>query len=194
MGKQAVTPAEPSEVVILPREIAEETPRQLSEEEHKAIVAALVARETSELRAENDSLKAANGDLQDKLDVAETARQTAESAKETAEQALTDYKAEQEQAKEVAERVDERVAKVREVASHLKDDFFTDKRKQRWAAMEEDDFADLVKEMAAASGGTTQDDNNEAPRETAMHGREVKPKDSQRGAGASVLSMRRKGA
>lgn len=195
MGKRAFQPAEPSEVETVPREKAEEnTPRQLSEDEHKAIVAALVARETSELRAENDSLTTANSDLQSKLDVAETARQTAEQGKATAEQALEDYKTEQEQAKEIAARTDTRVAKVREVAAHLKDEFFTDERAARWAGMPDEEFDAYVKEMAEASGApSTGDAGDKARRETAMRGSEVKPKEDKRGAAASVLSIRRKG-
>ncbi len=189
MGKQALTPADLSEVELLPREKAEaETPRQLSEQEHQAIVADRVDRETAALKAENDQLKTEKAELESKLDVAETARQTAE-------QALADFKAETEQAKEIAERSDARVAKVREVAAHLKDDFFTDARKARWAAMDEAAFEDYVKEMAEASGGVTTPttSTSQPPRETAMHGTPVTPKDDKRGHANNVLAMRRGG-
>lgn len=195
MGKQAATPASLSEVELLPREIAEDTtPRQLSEQEHQAIVADRVDRETAALKAENDQLKAEKAELEGKLDVSETARQTAEQGKADAEKAFEDFKAEQQQAKEIAERTDERVAKVREVAAHLKDDFFTDARKARWAAMADDVFEDYVKEMAEASGTERKVTENDPPRETAMRGNSVTPKEEKRGHATNVLAMRRGGA
>lgn len=197
MGKQASAPASLSEVEFLPREKAEgeNTPRQLSEQEHQAIVADRVDRETAALKAENDQLKSEKAELENKLDVADTARQTAEAAQATAEKALEDYKAEQEQAKEIASRTDTRVAKVREVASHLKDDFFTDARKARWAAMDQDAFDDYVKEIAEASTGKkVETDGTQPPRETAMRGTQVVGTEDKRGNGKNVLAMRRGGA
>lgn len=157
------------------RETAEEkaTPRLLTEDEAYAIVADRVQRESAELTTKVSTLESEKAELQAKLDVAEAARETAEQAKVAAETALADHKAEQEREREIAERADDRLKKVREAASHLKDEFFTDERKQRWAGMEEDAFDAYVKELAElseAAGVQKPAEVDGAPRETAMRG------------------------
>lgn len=180
MGTQSST----SELVIgretAERETAEEkpTPRLLTEDEAYAIVADRVKRESAELTTKVGALETEKADLQAKLDVADAARETAEQAKVAAEKALADYKADQEKQREVAERADDRLKKVREVASHLKDEFFTTERKQRWASMEDEAFESYVKELAElaeAAGVKKNDTVDGAPRETAMKGDAVKP-------------------
>ena len=166
------------------RETAEEAAaRTLSQDEHNAIVADRVARETAQLASEKAALESENTELKTKLADAESARETAEAAKATAEQALTERTEADERQKAAAERYDERAKKVREAAYHLKDDFFTPERLQRAAAMEDERFEEYVKElaeMAEASGKAKPDPTKEtkdgAPRETAMHGKPVTEK------------------
>jgi len=165
------------------RETAEETARTLSQDEHNAIVADRVARETATLTEAKTALESENTELKTKLADSEKARETAEAAKATAEQALADKTAADERQKAAAERFDERAKAVREAAYHLTDDFFTQERLERAAAMEDDRFEEYVKElaeMAAASGKEKPDPTKEtkdgAPRETAMHGSQVTEK------------------
>lgn len=149
------------------------TDRTFTEGEAYALVADNVQRETAALTATIDQLKSEKAaletersDLQSKLDVADAAR-------ETAEQALTDYKASIENEKAMAERKDARVTKVREVAKHLKDEFFTPERAQRWAAMEDDAFEAYTAELAELAAGVTSPAPSDPPRETAMAGTQV---------------------
>jgi septal ring factor EnvC (AmiA/AmiB activator) len=160
--------AEPAQAV--PRETAERT---FTEGEAYALVADNVQRETASLTASVDQLtseKAAleteKATLQNQLDVAVAAR-------EKAEQDLADFKESVENEKAVAARTDQRVAKVREVAKHLKDEFYTPERAQRWAAMDDDAFDAYVKELAELSAGVTTTTSGEPPRETAMAGSRV---------------------
>ncbi len=145
----------------IPRELAEAVPRELADAETRAfteaetyaIAASKVVAETASLTAtvetlttEKAALETEKADLQTKLDLAVAAR-------EKAEQDLADYKANEARTAEIAERKTVRVAAVREAAKHLKDDFFTDERAQRWAEMEEPAFASYVSELAAVSVG-----------------------------------------
>ena len=148
---ELVIPRETAEDTSVPREVAEG--RTFTEGETYALVADNVARETAALEAKKaemqttiTSLEAEKAELQTQLDLAVA-------GKEKAEQDFEDYKAEQARVAEVAARQEERVAKVREAASHLKDDFFTDERAARWAAMEQAAFDDYVAELAAVSEG-----------------------------------------
>jgi len=166
------------------RETAEEAAaRTLSQDEHNAIVADRVARETAQLTGEKARLETENTELKTKLADSEKARETAEAAKATAEQALTEKTQADERQKAAAERFDERAKAVREAAYHLSDDFFTKERLERAAQMEDERFAEYVKElaeMAAASGKDKPDPTKEtkdgAPRETAMSGSTVTEK------------------
>lgn len=142
-----------------------------SEDEHIAILADRVTKETASLTAERDQLSTDKSDLETKLDVAESAKTAAEQKAEESEKALADYKAEVETAREEAARKDTRIAKVKETASHLGDEFFEDeKRVQRIVAMDDEGFegylADLQATAKVPAGGTTKT----IPRETAMAG------------------------
>lgn len=150
-------------------------PRMLTEGEAYAVAASEVSRETAALSTEVETLKAEKAELSTKLDVAEAAKATETAAREKAEQDLADYKAEQVRNAEIAERSDTRTAKVREVAKHLKDDFFTPERAARWAAMEDTEFEAYVAELAevAPKGDSDGTDGNQPPRETAAAGRTV---------------------
>lgn len=159
-----------------------------TEDEHVAILADRVTRETASLTAERDQLKTEKADLESKLDVETSAKAAAEQAKETAERELAEFKAQIEQEREAASRKDERLAKVREVAKHLKDEFFTDEaRVARITAMQDDVFEGYVADLAAtatvAGNGTTP----VVPRETAMAGTKVTTDPKVAAAGRSFL-------
>lgn len=144
-----------------------------SEDEHIAILADRVTRETADLTAERDQLAAEKADLETQLDVETSAKQAAELRATEAEKSLADFKAEVEQREEAAARKDERVAKVREVAAHLDDSFFEDEaRIKRIVAMDEEAFTGYLSDLGASTktpGKTTTD----VPRETAMTGDKV---------------------
>lgn len=175
---ELVTLRETAEDTTALREVAADG-RTFTEGETYALVADNVARETASLQAEKaelettvTTLKAENADLQNQLDVAVAAR-------EKAEQDLVDYKADLEEKAAMAERREARVAQVREAAAHLKDDFFTDERAQRWAAMETAEFDTYVAELAAVSAGvttSTQPTAETAAAQTSMSGEPVETK------------------
>ena len=156
------------------------SPRMLTEGEAYAVAASEVQRETAALASEVETLKSEKAELDKKLDLETSAKTAAEVAREKAEQDLADYKAEQELKAEQASRSESRVAKVREVASHLKDDFFTPERAARWAAMEDPEFDTYVAELAEVSpkgeAADTSKANGDLPRETAAAGRPVTEK------------------
>ncbi len=146
--------------------------RTFTEGEAYALVADNVQRETAALTSTLEGRDREVADLQAKLDVAEAATSAATTARETAEKALADYKADQEAEREQASRRESRVAKVREVAGHLKDEFFTDERAVRWAAMDDGAFESYCAELAELAPSTTETTGT-APRETAMAGSAV---------------------
>lgn len=157
-------------------------PKTYSEDEHIAILTDRVAKETATLTAERDQLNSGITELETKLDVETSAKAAAELRAQEAEKALEDFKAQIETEREEAARKDTRVAKLRESAQHLGDDFFGDeKRLARIVAMKDEDFegylADLTVTAKAAPAGTT----STVPRETAMKGEPAAV-----GAGASA--------
>jgi len=145
-----------------------------SEAEHIAILADRVSKETADLTAERDQLASAKTELENKLDIAESAKTAAEQAATEAKDALEEFKAQVESDREAAARKDERIKQVRESAEHLGDDFFEDeKRVERITAMKDEDFegylADLKATAKVPAGGKT---TTHVPRETAMSGAE----------------------
>jgi len=148
-------------------------PRTLTEDQAYAIVADRVLRETAELTAEKERLTAENAELRSKLDVAEAGQATEKAAREKAEQDLKDHQAQVEAEKVALARTSEREAKVREIAAALKDDFYTDERKRRWAAMDDEAFKTYCDDLAASVGVAGA--GGQVPRETAMKGAPVQP-------------------
>lgn len=146
-------------------------PRTLTEEQAYAIVADRVVRETAELTAEKDRLSTENAELRSKLDVAEAGQATEKAAREKAEQDLEAFKGQVEDDKAAVARRSARADKVREIAASLKDDFYTDERIGRWAAMDDDAFEKYCDDLKASVGPST----GEPPRETAMKGAPVQP-------------------
>lgn len=144
--------------------------KTFSESEHIAILADRVRTETADLTAERDQLVDEKTELENKLDVEATAKTAAEQRAADAEKALEDYKAEVDAEREAAAKKDERVAKVREVAGHLADDFFEDaKRLNRIVAMNDEIFEGYLADLGAASK-TAPKTTTSVPRETAMAG------------------------
>lgn len=145
--------------------------KKYSEDEHLAIVADRVTRETSALASEKAELTTQKSELETKLDVEIAAKEAEKLRADNAEQALADYKAEVEGQREAAARKDVRIAAVKEAAPHLDDAFFTDeKRVTRILAMEEDSFTEYVADLKAVVPTGTTKQHQDIPRETAMEG------------------------
>jgi len=143
-----------------------------SEQEHIAILADRVAKETTNLTAERDQLQAEKVELENKLDVELSAREAAEAKATETETSFEAFKTEVTEREAAAARKDERITKLREVAKHLDDEFFADeKRIQRVIAMTEDAFTGYLDDMAVSNGGTPAPTS--APRQTAMVGEPV---------------------
>jgi len=164
--------------------------RVFSEEEAYAIAADRVARETSDLKAQIETLGKDKMELANKLDVEIAAREAAELKAKEAETKHEEHLAQVEAEKAALARKDERLAKVREAASHLTDEFFKDEsRVERIISMEDDAFdgyvADLRDAAAAAPAG-----DGAPPRETAMEGDKVTPKGAESAPGARSFLMR----
>lgn len=152
--------------------------RTFTEAELTAIVADRVARETANATAEVEKLRAENTELNNKLDAEISARQAAEKAAEDAKAEHEKFVADQEAEKASLAKKDDRLKAVREAASHLNDEFFKDdKRIARIVAMADDEFAGYVDDLKVTSGGTPKE-NSGVPRETAMQGEQVKPKNN----------------
>jgi len=144
--------------------------KTFSENEHLAILADRVQTETAALTAERDQLVTSVTELENKLDVETTAKTAAEARAVEAEKALADFKTSVEAEREAAAKKDERVAKVREVASHLADDFFADEaRLGRIVAMSDEIFEGYLADLSEASK-TAPKTTTVLPRETAMAG------------------------
>lgn len=139
-----------------------------TEAEHIAILSDRVAKETADLTAERDQLVSDKSELETKLDVTESAKQAAEQKAADAEQALEEFKGQVEQDREAAARKEERIAKCRESAEHLGEDFFKDEtRVERIVAMSDEHFEGYLADLSATSTPTTK---TAVPRETAMAG------------------------
>lgn len=164
--------------------------RAFSEDEAYAIVADRVARETSELTGKITALESEKAELANKLDVEIAAKEAAELKATAAATEHEEFLAQVEKDKANLARKDERLAKVREAASHLTDEFFTNEsRVERIVSMEDDAFdgyvADLRDAAAAAPKGT-----GTPPRQTAMEGDQVIPKGAEDAPSARSFLMR----
>lgn len=137
-----------------------------TEDEHLAILADRVSVETAALNAKVDETTSTVTELQTKLDVAEAARVAAEQERDAVRTEFDDYKAEQDNLREVAARKDERLAKVKEVAVHLGDDFFADEsRVERIVAMDQGIFEGYLDDLKATAPAKST--STTAPREAA---------------------------
>lgn len=165
--------------------------KTFSQDEHIAILADRVARETADLTAERDQLKTEKADLESKLDVETSAKAAAEQAKADAERELAEFKAQVDGEREAASRKDERIAKVREAAKHLDEGFFTDEaRVARIVAMEETTFEGYVSDLASTAKVTGNTAHTGVPRETAMQGQKAEAGQPVAKAGSNFLMRR----
>lgn len=139
---------------------ADDGPRVFTEDEHLALLADRVARETSVLREQVAALTTAADTLVVERDAAAAARDAA-----TAE--LAAYRAQVEHERVVAERTGTRSAAVAEVV--VDPAFVTPERAARWAAMDDEQFAAVLDDLRAATtaGAPAASGAPGAPRQTA---------------------------
>ncbi|GAB3863375.1 hypothetical protein GCM10028801_30850 [Nocardioides maradonensis] len=149
--------------------MAGENEKTFTENDMALLLADRVAKETADLTAERDSLKAERDDLATKLDVEIAAKVAAEQKVTEIQGEFDSFKSGLEELREAAERKDERLAKVKEAAAHMGEEFLKDEaRVARIVAFSEEQFDGYVADLAAtapaagASGGV--------PRESAMSG------------------------
>lgn len=148
--------------------------RSFTESEMQTLAAGIVQRETADLTAAKTALETEKAELETKLDVETAAKVAAEARASEAETALADFKASIESEREAAARKDERLTKVREVASHLGDDFFADQaRIDRICAYTDEAFEGYVADLGATATKAGAKEEG-VPRETAMAGAAVK--------------------
>jgi chromosome segregation ATPase len=148
--------------------------RQLTEAEAYAIAAAEVKRETAALQTDVERLTAEVTDLQSKFDIEVSARTAAEAARDAAVKVHEDYLADLDAQREAASKKDERVTKIREAASHLKDEFFADEsRIARITSMKDEEFEGYLADLRETASLAPAPKAGETPRETAMAGSAV---------------------
>lgn len=160
-----------------------------TKDEHLAILADRVSRETASMQTKVDELTTENTELKNKLDVAESGKVAAEQAKATVEQEFTTYKTEVEQREVAASRKDSRIAEIKDKAAHLPEDWFTaEGRVERIIAMEDEAFATYLSDLAAsAPAGVGDGRTSTPPRESAMAGQQLGGTESLSSAGRSFL-------
>lgn len=145
--------------------------RAFSESEMSAILADRLASETASLTASVDQLTAQVSDLGTRLDLETSAREAAEQKAAAVQQEFDDFKADITRREEAAARKDERLAKAREAASHLPEEFFADdKRVERIVAMDDEAFDAYVNDLRETAKAAPQGSTKEPPRETAVRG------------------------
>lgn len=160
-----------------------------SESDLLTLAADRAARETAELSAKVAELTTAKDEVANKLDVEIAAREAAEKRAEEAESKHDEFVKAQEAEKAAAARKDERLAKVREAASHLPDSFYEDEgRVARIVSMEDEAFEGYLADMRETASGVPAGTSG-APRETAMSGDPVTG-DAKPGTAASNFLMR----
>lgn len=147
--------------------------RTFTEQEAYALVADNVQRETAAAAAKVDTLTSEKAALETKLELSEAAVATEKARADGAIEWHEAVMAQIDTEKAHAARKDTRVAKVRETAKHLKDDFFTAERAQRWSAMDDAAFESYIHELAELATGVAPATAGAPPRETAMQGQPV---------------------
>lgn len=148
--------------------------KTFTETEHIAILADRVASETASLTQANTVLTTEQADLQNKLDVAESAKVAAEQRAEKAEKDFAEFKTGLDELATQGAKKDERIAAVKEVAAHLGDAFLDEadevgkSRVARIVAMDDDSFVGYVADLKATvpAGSTVVT----PPREAALLG------------------------
>lgn len=141
-------------------------PRTLTEDEHNAIVADRVSRETASLTAQISGLESEKAELVRQVETANAAAATEKARADQAVSELDEFKKTIEAEKEVAARKDARIAEAKEIAKHLPEQFWSPERSARLAGMPEDDWKAYLGDLREQAGLVTPG----APRETAMTG------------------------
>jgi len=148
--------------------------RKMTETEAYAIAADRVVRETAELTSEVTRLTAEMTELQSRFDVEVSTRTAAEAARDEAIKKHEDFVTDLDAKREAASKKDERIAKIREAAAHLKDEFFADEaRVGRITAMDDAQFDGYLADLRETAALAPKAPAGGAPRETAMSGSSV---------------------
>jgi hypothetical protein len=148
--------------------------RTFTETEAYALVADNVQRETAVRQATIDTLTSEKAALETKLELADAALATEKARADGAIAWHDAVMAQAETEKAQLARKDERVAKVKEVAPHLKEDFFTAERAARWCTLDQEAFEAYTNELTELATGVSVVTGEAAPpRETAMQGTQV---------------------
>lgn len=155
--------------------------RTFTEAEHAALLTAAVKNETATLTEKVETLTGENTELQTKLDAAEAEKSTVTAERDQIKKEHEDFKAEQAEKEQIAERKEIRVKAVQDANDKLPEDYFTDERVQRWAELSEEAFGDFIetvkvaptdpaktRESAAFTGGKTPKAPAETPKSRAF--------------------------
>lgn len=126
--------------------------RTYTEVEHLALMADAVTRETASLTEAKDGAETKVTELSARVEVLEAEKATLETAKADADKALEDYKAGIEQLAALEKTKAERKDAVKAANEALPETYFTDERTQRWAAMTEEGFTEVLDGIKAAAG------------------------------------------
>lgn len=149
----------------------EDAQKIYTESDLLTLAADRAARETAELTAKVTELTTENDAVSTKLDVEIAAKEAAVKRAEEAESKHDDFVKAAEAETAAAARKDDRLAKVREAASHLPDSFYEDEpRVTRIVKMEDDAFEGYLADLRETAAGVPSGTGAPAPRETAMAG------------------------
>lgn len=124
-------------------------PKTYTEDEHLAVLADRVAKETAELTTKVTELEAANVALKASNDVLEAEKAGLNTSLETERAAFVAFKEELEKAAAISAVTEERAAKVKELTPFAPD-FVTPERSATWATMEQAAFDALCEGLEAA--------------------------------------------
>lgn len=123
--------------------------RTFTEAEHLAVLSDAVRRETATLQTEKETLSTEKAALEGRVDTLEAEKAVLITERDNAVTELANFKAEQAEKAEAESRKGERLAKAREVADHLPEEFFTPERAARWAEMSDEAFETACADLAA---------------------------------------------
>jgi chromosome segregation ATPase len=129
--------------------VAGDETRTFTEAEHLAVLSDAVRRETATLQTEKETLSTEKAALESRVDTLEAEKAVLITERDNAVTELTTFKAEMAEKEQTEARKGERLAKVREVADHLPEDYFTAERATRWAEMSDEAFETAVADLAA---------------------------------------------
>lgn len=159
--------------------------RTYTAQEHLALMADAVTRETAELSSAKETLETQVSELNQKVDVLEAEKAAAETKAADIQKEFDDFKAAQERAAAVETAKQERSKAVKDANPALPENYFTEERVQRWAEMAQESFDDFVESIKVAPGSEV--------KETAafVGGDSPTGKTAGEGSTASVLAARR---